>query len=50
MARRFDQHHLAGIAMQGKTQKELEQMRIDAGKYDKSKQISDVAFLFSQIW
>lgn len=29
--------HTAGIAMQGKNAKEIEQMRIDAGKYDKSK-------------
>lgn len=29
--------HLGGIGMQNKTQKELEQMRIDAGKYDKAK-------------
>lgn len=32
--------HLAGISMQNKTQKDLEQMRIDAGKYDKKGSLS----------
>lgn len=34
--------HLDGIRAQGQTQKDLEQMRIDAGKYNKNKVATDV--------